>query len=113
MLLPIVTIMVLVGLLRHYAAVMMKSELKTDDKQVRQKMLLQRARLLAGRLRTHVPGEPCWEPLGGGSSGVDRQPCLHAFLPQCSWQPAMNAHHAPPRRHPKSPWLQMVANLAY
>eukprot|EP00667_Euglena_gracilis_P022438 EG_transcript_24958 len=45
-LLPIVTIMVLVGLLRHYAAVMMKSELKTDDKQVRQKMLLQRARLL-------------------------------------------------------------------
>jgi len=45
-LLPIVAIMVLVGLLRHYATVMMKADPKTDDKALRQKMILQRARML-------------------------------------------------------------------
>ena len=53
-LLPIVTVMILVGLLRHYVTVMMKSEIKVEEKTVRQKFVLERSRLLRENA-SHIP----------------------------------------------------------
>jgi hypothetical protein len=43
---PIVIVMIMVGLLRHYATVIMKTNIKPDEKALKQKMLLQRTRYI-------------------------------------------------------------------